>query len=311
MFRQEKQANLDDCKRNVRRGSHIALERKKGSYNHHMLVTDVNNDAITVLEYGSRTGVIRLVSALSPKYLGIIQEKQINFDELFRPNASNVFLVYCDIYPKTDEERNAAVQRARSRQGDRLYCLTCNNCEHFVTWALTGKPISMQWINAGAWIRCKVDFLYALVPEVYSFLKLLLQCLSYFKETCLKYFPNGVDFDKRRKLHVYPLLVKLFLFFRILEKLNLWRKKLISTEDMLRELVKISMSYFVNLAIDARVPAPFPIQVIQISGITALVSSALGFIFNKGHMQLTYLLLRIKTLFLQLQRQRGAHRLRI
>ncbi|KAL3853757.1 hypothetical protein ACJMK2_017271 [Sinanodonta woodiana] len=337
MSRQVKQPCLDDFKRNVQIGSHIALDRKKGSYTHHMLVTAVSNNEITVIEYGSPTDLPSLASVAFKKYLGIIQERKINIDELFGPNASSVFLVHCDNYPKTDEDRNSAVERARSRLGEKRYCLTCNNCEHFVTWALTGTPISEQWRDASAFCRCKADFLTALIPEVFSSIQLLLQkyipnikvfsqCLSSLKEKCLKYLPKGESFDKLRArissirqldvlLVITISLFKIVAFciegghsiedhilemfkivglqicfilginpqlMEIVEKIQLWKRNLISTVDMRRELFKIIVSYLVILALSTYVPAsiPFLIQVLGKSVITSVVSSVAGFVFD-------------------------------
>jgi len=35
-------------------------------------------------------------------------------------------------------------KRARSRLGERRYCLISNNCEHFALWCRSGEPISEQ-----------------------------------------------------------------------------------------------------------------------------------------------------------------------
>ncbi|KAL3853745.1 hypothetical protein ACJMK2_017259 [Sinanodonta woodiana] len=318
MSRQVRQPNLDDFKRNVRRGSHIAIDRKNGSYTHHMLVTEVSNNEIKVIEYGSTFDLPSLASAVFAKYLGIIQEKNIKIDDLFGPNAPSVFLVYCDNYPKTDEDVNSAIERARSRLAEKRYCLTCNNCEHFVTWALTGKSISKQWENASAFCRCKADFMTTLVSELFSDIQLVLQkylpnksfnvlsqCLSSLKEKCLQYLPNGVPFDKLRArissireldvlLVILSSLFKMVIFciegghiigdiiFEVIKIVGHHIKNHISTEDMLRELFKISMSYLLVVALGAYVPAyiPYFIQVLSKSGITALVSCAAGFVFD-------------------------------
>lgn len=42
-----------------------------------------------------------------------------------------------------------AVERARSRIGENVYCLFSNNCEHFVTWCIEGDHASAQ-IDMGA-----------------------------------------------------------------------------------------------------------------------------------------------------------------
>ena len=44
---------------------------------------------------------------------------------------------------------NEAIERARSKVGEG-YNVCCSNCEHFVTWAKTGVPISYQVLKAAA-----------------------------------------------------------------------------------------------------------------------------------------------------------------
>lgn len=41
-------------------------------------------------------------------------------------------------------DAEAAIERARSRLGERRYRLWSNNCEHFVNWALDGEARSAQ-----------------------------------------------------------------------------------------------------------------------------------------------------------------------
>src|SRR5512132_3616137 len=52
--------------------------------------------------------------------------------------------------------REESVERARTRIGEDLYHPTFNNCEHFVTWCITGKTRSTQvdllsGLTGGAW----------------------------------------------------------------------------------------------------------------------------------------------------------------
>jgi hypothetical protein len=48
-----------------------------------------------------------------------------------------------------DFERGQAIERAKSRIGEKAYDYFANNCEHFVTWVHTGKHTSKQVANAG------------------------------------------------------------------------------------------------------------------------------------------------------------------
>ena len=49
------------------------------------------------------------------------------------------------VFPPKD-----AIERARSRLGEREYGLFKNNCECFVNWAITGHAVSIQF-EAGKW----------------------------------------------------------------------------------------------------------------------------------------------------------------
>ena len=53
-------------------------------------------------------------------------------------------------YPKTDEEKKAAVKRSKAFVGKEAYHLFKNNCEHFVTEVLTGEGSSRQVQRAGS-----------------------------------------------------------------------------------------------------------------------------------------------------------------
>jgi hypothetical protein len=44
----------------------------------------------------------------------------------------------------TMAQREAAVERARSRVGEHAYDALDWNCEHFATWCVTGAPVSSQ-----------------------------------------------------------------------------------------------------------------------------------------------------------------------
>jgi Lecithin retinol acyltransferase len=59
-------------------------------------------------------------------------------------------------YKTRTYSREESVERARARIGEDLYHPVFNNCEHFVTWCITGKPRSTQvdWLfglTGGAW----------------------------------------------------------------------------------------------------------------------------------------------------------------
>lgn len=59
-----------------------------------------------------------------------------------------VYIIENENYPKTAQQRRKALDRAQSRIGEHRYQLSINNCEHFVTFVLTGKPYSKQLENS-------------------------------------------------------------------------------------------------------------------------------------------------------------------
>ncbi|KAK3579588.1 hypothetical protein CHS0354_017697 [Potamilus streckersoni] len=302
-----------------------------------MLVSEVSGNAITGIEYGSPTVLTNMISAAFAKCFGTIHEKQITFDELFAPNASSVFLVYSEDYPRTDEEKDAAIQRAKSRLGEKQYCLTCNNCENFVTWALSIKPISIQWRDASTVRRFLGDFVTTLISEVLNAVHLLKQryhpnvkleilskYVSFLKEECLQHLPENQFFDNLKKrvssikeldllitiictllkivnflvesgdslpknvceitkivvCEIYSLLGYKRQLLEIFEKLDLWRKNLISTVDLLREMFKIGVLLAPTICFPHSVP--FVRQIIKYSLIRAVASAVGGCIFDKA-----------------------------
>ena len=56
-------------------------------------------------------------------------------------------------YPEKDEEKEAAVERARASIGKGDYDVLGNNCENFVTEVLTGKGRSRQAERVGPIIQ--------------------------------------------------------------------------------------------------------------------------------------------------------------
>lgn len=59
-------------------------------------------------------------------------------------NGGTVEVVPCEM---TIAERDAAVERALSREGEHAYNPLSWNCEHFATWCATGAAVSWQAIQ--------------------------------------------------------------------------------------------------------------------------------------------------------------------
>jgi len=65
-------------------------------------------------------------------------------------SGGSVEVVPCEM---TTAERDAAVERARSREGEHAYNPLSWNCEHFATWCATGVAHSLQVV---AWVMAFV-----------------------------------------------------------------------------------------------------------------------------------------------------------
>ena len=111
-------------------GDHISEPLFEPFARHHMLVVRVIDDnTLLVIEKGKGKGrgntvVEREKTYSNPAYSGL------------------VLFVY-------DSDENCysaekAIANARSKLGSKDYDLFKNNCEHFVTWAKTGKGVSAQ-----------------------------------------------------------------------------------------------------------------------------------------------------------------------
>lgn len=82
-----------------------------------------------------------------------LSEKAIN-DAI---SEGNLYFVDAPNYPKTDEEKKEAHSRFWNRYGEKAYALACNNCEHLVSYILTGSSYSEQIAKAGHWMKVFVD----------------------------------------------------------------------------------------------------------------------------------------------------------
>lgn len=109
----------------------VLKKRIIGMVDHYVLFGgfDDNNQPVFVANY--KTGV-QIVPNLD----------LINYLEILEPSKI--------IYFKGDEtKRKEAINRAKSRIGEKAYNYLSNNCEHFVTWVHTGKHNSKQVADAG------------------------------------------------------------------------------------------------------------------------------------------------------------------
>lgn len=129
---------------------HLAVSRSRWlgliSYDHHFLVEEINDKSVTIIQNGK---YCKCVCISSIPCTGI-HRTSVNLEkehDLFDFNFG-VYIIENENYPKTAQQSRKALDRAQSRIGENRYQLSINNCEHFVTFALTGKPYSIQLENS-------------------------------------------------------------------------------------------------------------------------------------------------------------------
>lgn len=118
-------------------GDHIRT--KQPLYNHHMLVievVDLSCRRVRVIHYNTPEENKKGISGIGNKVI----EEEVTVEEDIEK------AVYRD--DVQIHNREAAIERARSRLHETDYKLFSNNCESFVNWALTGKDITDQGIEA-------------------------------------------------------------------------------------------------------------------------------------------------------------------
>ena len=115
--------------------------RKHRAYDHHMLVVKpVSDTEVHVIHYGEgdEGPKIRFTSPKKRPDMGLVKE------ELKKLDPSEIILLTFKTPQETLYPVDEAIDRARTRLGERRWALFTNNCEHFVNWALTGKSQSSQ-----------------------------------------------------------------------------------------------------------------------------------------------------------------------
>ena len=132
--------------------AHFAAKRSLGYY-HHFIVVSFKDVKEKVWEYF--VGFSTLI-----KGGGEVQKKDIKDKKADIKNDienGNLYVIEDPNYPKTDAEKEIANNRFKKRLGENAYNVACNNCEHLVSYILTGMPYSEQIRKAGKWIMCKAD----------------------------------------------------------------------------------------------------------------------------------------------------------
>ena len=132
--------------------AHFAVKKSLG-YFHHFIIVSFNNVKETVWEYF--IGFSTWIKGGGEVQKNDFEEKKEDIEKDIK--SGNMYVVEAPNYPKTDAEKEKANNRFVKRLGENAYNLACNNCEHLVSYILTGNPYSEQIRKAGKWIMCKVD----------------------------------------------------------------------------------------------------------------------------------------------------------
>lgn len=160
-------SSLEEIKNGACAFVHIAIKRSFGYY-HHLLVRDWKEAKKTIFEYS-----VSFLNCLFGQ--GEVIEKELSEEELERSIlAKEVYIINAPNYPKTTEEIWKALKRFAERIKEKLYALAYNNCEHLVNYVMTGKPMSEQIKDAGAFKKFFIDSIdHCIVNLKMNLLKLL------------------------------------------------------------------------------------------------------------------------------------------
>lgn len=84
-------------------------------------------------------------------------ERNISTTEVEKAiRSKSRFVIEAPDYPKSESEKKKALSQFWERFGEKAYSLAYNNCEHLVSYILTGNPFSEQIKKAGP-LRKLVD----------------------------------------------------------------------------------------------------------------------------------------------------------
>lgn len=130
--------------------AHFAIKRTL-EYFHHYVMIGWKNLKKKCLEY-----YVCFTSRI--KGIGEVAKRDISETEVEEAiKSKSLYVIEAPDYPKSDDEKKRAAERFEERFRESAYSLACNNCEHLVSYILTGKPFSEQIRKAGAWKKLFVD----------------------------------------------------------------------------------------------------------------------------------------------------------
>lgn len=142
--------SLDDFWEYAKQISHFAIHRKRGSldYYHHLLVMNRNDGKMKCFEYRSTT----------LKELAKFEERDLSEDEIKQAIiGENLYFIQAPNYPNTEESVANACKRCYDRLNENEYALAYNNCEHIISYIMTGKSNSEQVNDAGILKKILID----------------------------------------------------------------------------------------------------------------------------------------------------------
>lgn len=150
---------LAELKKYVRRDErprimiHCAVQREewisfKIPYKHHFIMlahTWTDEDSCEIIHYASRPNEIDKGRVL----------QEFHSKEDFEKDIIAGFYIYTsNAYPLTDQEYSASYERFKRRENESQFSFRSNNCEHLVSFILTGVAVSKQVEEASSLTYC-------------------------------------------------------------------------------------------------------------------------------------------------------------
>lgn len=142
--------SIEDFFRCAESIGHFAIKRPLG-YFHHYIVIGWNDVKRKCIEY-----YVCFSNMITGQ--GKVESRDISMTEVqVTIKSKSLFVIEAPDYPKSEDEKRNALGRFWERLGEKAYALAYNNCEHLVSYILTGNPFSEQIRKAGAWKKFFVD----------------------------------------------------------------------------------------------------------------------------------------------------------
>lgn len=142
--------SIEDFFRCAEHIAHFAIKRPLG-YFHHYIVIGWNDVKNKIIEY-------YVCFSNMIKGQGEVVERNISTTEVEEAIRSKcLFVIEAPDYPQSESEKKKALSRFWERFGEKAYSLAYNNCEHLVSYILTGNPFSEQIKKAGPLGKLFVD----------------------------------------------------------------------------------------------------------------------------------------------------------